>query len=65
MALMRVESEGRTLRARLRDLIAALDRRKPQSHRAAETGIAGEAALLKRQALDRIAQLDGKTVEES
>jgi len=42
----------------LRELIAALDRRLPQVQRAGEASIAHDAALLKAQALKRIAELE-------
>jgi uncharacterized protein involved in exopolysaccharide biosynthesis len=43
---------------RLRELIAALDRRIPQETRRAETAIANDAAALKARALERIAELE-------
>jgi hypothetical protein len=46
----------RTLR-RLRELIAALDRRVPHIERIGEIAIARDAAMLRKKALDRIAQL--------
>ena len=48
------------LRARLREVIAALDRRMRQPGRHTEAAIAAEAAALKHQAEDRIAALDRK-----
>jgi hypothetical protein len=48
------------LRARLREVIAALDRRVRQPARHTEAAIAAEAAALRRQAEDRIAALDRK-----
>jgi len=42
----------------LLELIAALDRRVPQVHRAGETSIARDAAALKARALQRIAELE-------
>lgn len=43
---------------RLRELIAALERRVPRLEREGEVHIAYEAAALKRKALDRIAELE-------
>jgi hypothetical protein len=51
------------LRARLRELIAALDRRVRQPSRRTEAAIAAEAAALRREAEDRIAALDKKTAQ--
>jgi hypothetical protein len=48
------------LRARLRELIAALDRRVPHPARHAEAAIAADAAALKREAEARIVVLDGE-----
>lgn len=42
----------------LLDLIAALDRRVPQIHRAGEASIAQDAAALKDRALKRIEELE-------
>ena len=42
----------------LRELIAALDRRVPQVHRAGETSIARDAAALKAHALKRIEEIE-------
>jgi hypothetical protein len=47
----------RTLRL-LRELIAALDRRVPHIERIGEIAIARDAAKLRKEALDRIAQLE-------
>lgn len=44
--------------ARLRELIAALDRRTPRPERPSEGQIAVDSAALKDQALERIAQLE-------
>jgi hypothetical protein len=41
--------------ARLRELVAALDRRAPRPERENEDEIARDAAALKREALERIA----------
>ena len=41
----------------LRELIRALDRRVPHPERAGETRIAGDAQMLRRQALARIEEL--------
>ena len=43
---------------RLRELIAALDRRVPQVQRAGEASIARDAAALKARALERIDELE-------
>ena len=48
------------LRARLREVIAALDRRVRQPGRHTEAAIVVEAAALRRQAEGRIAALDRK-----
>ena len=42
----------------LQELIAALDRRVPQVHRAGEVSIARDAAALKARALQRIEELE-------
>ncbi len=42
----------------LHELIAALDRRRPQAHRAGEAEIAEDAAALRARALDGIAELE-------
>jgi hypothetical protein len=42
----------------LRELIAALDRRVPQVHRAEEVSIARDAATLRARALKRIDELE-------
>jgi hypothetical protein len=49
----------------LRELIAALDRRVPQVHRAGEPSIARDAAALRTRALRRIEELerDASSVE--
>jgi hypothetical protein len=47
--------------ARLRELIAALDRRTPRPERPTEGRIAFEAATLREQALARIAELRKQT----
>ena len=52
------EQERTDLRRRLRDLIAALDRRVPYFDRDGELGIVRDAAILKRQAQDRLAYLE-------
>jgi len=46
----------------LHELIAALDRRRPQVQRAGEAAIARNAAALKAEALERIAELEHETV---
>ena len=43
--------------ATLRDFIAAIDRRVPQVKRAGEVQIAKDAAALRQEAVDRIAEL--------
>jgi hypothetical protein len=45
----------------LQELIAALDRRIPQIHRAGEAAIARDAAALKSKALERIKRLERET----
>lgn len=52
------QSTRKKVVARLRELISALDRRVPQSERAGEQRIASEAAVLKREAQDRIAEIE-------
>ncbi len=47
-----------SLITRLRELIAALDRRTPRPERAAERQIAADAAALKERAIALIAQLE-------
>jgi hypothetical protein len=42
----------------LRELVAALDRRVPQGHRAGEAAIARDAAALRARALERIQELE-------
>ena len=42
----------------LRELITALDRRVPRLERTGEAGIARNAAALRREALERIAELE-------
>jgi hypothetical protein len=57
--IVRPTDEERTdLRRRLRDLIAALDRRIPYFDHDGELEIVRDAAVLKRQAQDRIAELE-------
>jgi hypothetical protein len=51
--------DERTLIARLRELIDALDSRVPHLEREGEIQIAGDAAKLRTKALQRIAQLEG------
>ena len=45
---------------KLRELIAAIDRRVPHSDRPAETGIARDAATLRARALSQIEELEHK-----
>jgi hypothetical protein len=52
------DQERTDLRRRLRDLIAALDRRVPYFDRDGERDIVRDAAALKRQAEDRLAKLE-------
>lgn len=47
--------------ARLRELIAALDRRVPRVERVGEASIARDAAALKKKALKRIAELENES----
>jgi hypothetical protein len=49
---------GSDLRTRLRELIAAIDRRIRQPGRRTEARIAAEAAALRQKAQQRIADLD-------
>ena len=56
-------SSDRSVLGRLRELIAALNRRKPNANPARERLIAHDAALLKRQAEGRIAQLEAQRKE--
>jgi hypothetical protein len=51
-------STTRSLIARLRELIAALDRRTLRPERKGETLIAAESAELRKQATKRIAELE-------
>ena len=46
----------------LRELITALDRRVPRLERTGEAGIARNAAALRREALERIAELEVELV---
>ena len=55
---MGVTRNGRV--RRLRELIAALDRRVPHVERAGEAAIARDAAMLKAKALKRLAELDAE-----
>jgi hypothetical protein len=52
------DQERQELRRRLLDLISALDRRLPNFDRDGEHRIVRDAAVLKRQAQDRIAELE-------
>jgi hypothetical protein len=45
----------------LREVIAALDRRRPRPDRVAEAGIARDAAVLKASALQQLAELEPQT----
>jgi hypothetical protein len=60
--VMESTAGGRSVRTRtigeLYELIAALDRRVPQVHRAGEASIAHAAAALRSQAVQRIADLE-------
>jgi hypothetical protein len=51
-------SDRHELVTRLRELIAALERRAPRRERAAESNIAADALAMRQQALDRLAELD-------
>jgi len=55
---------ARSLR-RLRQLIAALDRRVPHIERAGEIAIAHDAAMLRKEAVARIAQLEAASGGQS
>jgi hypothetical protein len=46
--------------ARVRELIAALDRRTPRPERTEEVRIAAESAALRQHALERLAELEVK-----
>jgi hypothetical protein len=48
----------------LQELIAALDRRLPQMHRAGEASIARDAAALKVSALARVVALEHKVTSD-
>jgi hypothetical protein len=52
------ESTRRNIVVRLRELITALDRRIPRIERAEEHRIATESALLKKEAQERITELE-------
>jgi hypothetical protein len=52
------KADRKSVIARLRELIGALDRRMPRPERTGESQIANEAAALKDKALARIAQLE-------
>ena len=54
--------DDRTLINRLRELIDALDSRVPHLERDGEVKIAGEAAALRTQALQRLAELEGTSL---
>jgi hypothetical protein len=54
------ESTRKKIVVRLRELITALDRRTPRLERASEQRIATESALLKKQAQERITELESK-----
>jgi len=60
MAKKTIADDAERTRAlrRLRELIAALDRRVPNIERIGEVAIARDAATLKKRALDRIAQIE-------
>jgi hypothetical protein len=50
--------------SRLRELVAALDRRRPQPERPGEPEIAADSAKLREEAVTRIAQLEQKEEQE-
>jgi hypothetical protein len=50
---------------RLRELITALDRRRPQPERPGEREIAADSAKLREEAVARIAQLERQEEQES
>lgn len=52
------DSDRKQLIGRLRELIEALDLRVPHLEREGEVRIAGDAAVLRTKALERIAQLE-------
>jgi hypothetical protein len=47
---------------RLRELIAALDRRAPRVGDVAENGIARDAAVLREKAVNRLAEIGDQTI---
>jgi len=49
------------LARRLRELIAALDRRKPRAGNVSEAAIAQDAAVLREKAVNRLAELGDQT----
>jgi len=58
------EEDRGTLIERLRELVAALDRRVPHIERTGERRIAQDAALLKKVAQERIAELEALCAED-
>lgn len=50
---------------RLREFIAALDRRRPQPDRPGEREITADSAKLREEAVARIAQLEGRKEQDS
>jgi hypothetical protein len=56
VGLMKPNGRIQCVIARLRELVAALDRRTPRLERPNENQIAGESAALREHALERIAE---------
>ena len=59
--MSRTQIHKKNVLARLRELVAALDRRVPQVERKAETRIARDAAALRQKAQKRIEELEAGT----
>jgi hypothetical protein len=59
------ETDRTRVLGHLRDLIAALDRRVLRIERIGEIAIARDAATLREKALERIAQLEAESGDES
>ena len=60
---LRVETDPTRALRRLRELIEALDRRVPHIERTGEAEIAGEAAALRKKALERILELEAQLAD--
>jgi|MudIll2142460700_1097286.scaffolds.fasta_scaffold04665_4 hypothetical protein len=59
------QEHGGTLSDRLRELVAAIDRRVPHIERQAERRIAQDSGLLKKDAQDRLARLETACSEDT